>query len=57
MDQNDAVGATVGIQAVGSMGISLPLMKVFLDGRVVGLLKDMTVHDFPIVLSQPRTRR
>lgn len=56
MDQNDAVGATVGIQAVGSMGVSLPLMKVFLDGRVVGLLKDMTVHDFPVTPGRHEVR-
>jgi hypothetical protein len=40
--------ATIGIQAVGWMGVSPPLMKVFVDGRVVGILRDMTVHEFPV---------
>ena len=48
MSQDEAVGATIGIQAVGWMGVSPPLMKVFVDGRVVGILKDMTVHEFPV---------
>jgi len=41
-------GATVGIQAVGWMGVSPPLMKVFVDDRVVGILKDRSVHDFGV---------
>ena len=47
-DDSEKVNATVGIQAVGWMGVSPPLMKVFVDGRVVGILKDMTVHEFPV---------
>lgn len=42
------VGATVGIQASGWTGISPPLMKVYIDGRLAGVLKDKMVHDFPV---------
>ena len=47
-DNSEKAKATFGIQAVGWMGVSPPLMKVFIDGRVVGLLRDMTVHEYPV---------
>ena len=52
----EKAAATIGIQAVGWMGASPPLMKVFLDGRVVGLLRDMTVHDFPVAPGRHEVR-
>ena len=52
----EKAAATIGIQAVGWMGVSPPLMKVFLDGRVVGLLRDMTVHDFPVAPGRHEVR-
>ena len=52
----EKAAATIGIQAVGWMGVSPPLMKVFLDGRVVGLLRDMTVHEFPVTPGRHEVR-
>jgi len=56
MSDAQRAGATVGIQAVGWMGVSPPLMKVYIDERLIGVLKDMTVHEFPVAPGRHQIR-